>query len=339
MSGRDIPADAPAEVSDAPLPGVELPPEAGGFTHAAIFYHGDGGNGADVGLDWASTMVREAVAAGSPVQVIVPASTKASLLESIGRLNGERVGDMAELGRNPACLIPAGFSLLDEQPRGHAYCLWEPTWPKRSAAELHEVTRHEALVNRAFAGQPMTVACLYDAACLPAGVLDDAERTHPVIISGGRRRASGSYLGGEFPPGCDDPLPPAASEAAYLPFDGQLSPVRDFSGNWARAAGLDAARTRDLVLAVNEVAANALGHAGSGGVVRSWCTEDEFVCQVEDFGHIKDPLAGRRKLPADIAGGHGLWLVNRLCDLVEQRSGREGTVTRLHMRRRTNGKP
>lgn len=283
--------------------------------------------------------MRQAAAAGSPVQVLVRASTQGRLRDSIGPVNDARVGDMAELGRNPARLIPVGFSLLDEQPSAHAYCLWEPAWPKRSAAELHEVTRHEALVNHAFTGQPMTVACLYDTACLSAGVLEDAERTHPVIISGGRRRASRSYLGGEFPPGCDDPLPPAASDAAHVTFDSHLSPVRDFSGKWARASGLDAARTRDLVLAVSEIAANALGHGGSGGVVRSWCTESEFICQVEDCGHIKDPLAGRRKFPADIAGGHGLWLVNRLCDLVEQRSGREGTVTRLHMRRRANGQP
>lgn len=338
MSGRSIPGDGPAEASQAPTRGGELLHSGRAFTHAAIFYDGDSGGGdadygADADLDWAGTIIREAAAAGFPVQVIVPARTQTMLRASIGPLNGGRVGDMAEFGRNPARLIPEAFSLLDEKPRRHAYCLWEPMWPTRSAAELHEVTRHEALVNQAFTGQPITVACLYDVARLPAGVLRDAERTHPVIISGGRQRASSSYMGGEFPPGCDDALPPAARDAAHVNFDRHLSPVREFSGKCARAAGLNAARTRDLVLAVSEVAANALGHAGGGGVVRSWCTEDEFVCQVEDLGNITDPLAGRRKRPAEAAGGHGLWLVNRICDLVEQRSGRGGTVTRLHMRR------
>jgi anti-sigma regulatory factor (Ser/Thr protein kinase) len=88
-----------------------------------------------------------------------------------------------------------------------------------------------------------------------------------------------------------------------------------------------------MVLAVSEIAANALGHAAGGGIVRSWCTNDEMVCQVEDRGHISDPLAGRRRQPADARGGHGLWLVNRVCDLVERRTGPAGTITRLHIRR------
>jgi hypothetical protein len=31
--------------------------------------------------------------------------------------------------------------------------------------------------------------------------------------------------------------------------------------------------------------------------------------------------------------GHGLWLVNQVCDLVELRSGDAGTTVQLHMRR------
>ena len=338
MSGREILDDGPAEVMPAPPQGGELLAEARRFTHAAIFYHG-GGEDAPQDLGWAGAAVQQAAAAGCAVHIVVPAGTQNSLGDAVGPLMGARVDDMTELGRNPARLIPAAFSLLDDRPRRPAYCLWEPAWPSRSAAELHEVCRHEALVNRAFTGCPMTVACLYDTACLPAGVIRDAERTHPVVISGGRPRASSSYLDGEFPPGCDDPLPPAATDAVKVQFEGRLSKVREFSASNAEAAGLDSTKTRDLVLAVSEVAANALGHAGGGGVVRSWRTKDEFVCQIEDVGHITDPLAGRRKRPADASGGHGLWMVNRLCDLVERRSGRGGTVTRLHMRLAAAGQP
>ena len=331
MSGRDITGDGPAEVMPAILPGGELLPEVGTFTHVAIFYHGDREK-APKGLRWVGASMQRATGAGCAVHIVVPAGTQSALREAVGPLTGARVDDMAELGRNPARLIPAAFSMLDELPSRHACCLWEPAWPSRSAAELHEVIRHEALVNLAFTGHPITVACLYDTARLPEAVLRDAERTHPVVISNGHRRASASYLDGDFPPGSDDPLPPAANDAVDMSFDGQLSQVREFSASNAEAAGLDHAKTRDLVLAVSEVAANALGHAGGGGVVRSWRTKDEFVCQIEDVGHITDPLAGRRKRPADAARGHGLWMVNRLCDLVERRSGRGGTVTRLHMR-------
>jgi anti-sigma regulatory factor (Ser/Thr protein kinase) len=211
-------------------------------------------------------------------------------------------------------------------------------WPSRPAAELREVARHEALCNLAFGGRPMTIFCLYDMTRLSQAVLADAEQTHPVHVSAGEQRANRSYLGpGRFPPGCDEPLPPPATDAESVIFDGQLAPVREFSANQGRAAGLDRGRVNDLVLAVSEIAANALGHAGGGGVIRFWCTSEEVLCQVEDHGFITDPLAGRYRRPADAQGGHGLWLVNRVCDLVERRSSPAGTITRLHMRRPASG--
>ena len=54
---------------------------------------------------------------------------------------------------------------------------------------------------------------------------------------------------------------------------------------------------------------------------------------MHDSGWITDPLAGRiRHGPDD--RGHGLWLVNQVCDLVEIRTSKAaGTVIRLHLRR------
>jgi hypothetical protein len=47
---------------------------------------------------------------------------------------------------------------------------------------------------------------------------------------------------------------------------------------------------------------------------------------------VSDPLVGRRR-PAQVAGlGQGLWVVHQLCDLVELRTGADGTTIRLHMR-------
>jgi hypothetical protein len=57
------------------------------------------------------------------------------------------------------------------------------------------------------------------------------------------------------------------------------------------------------------------------------------VCQLEDPGHILDPLAGRHHPSPSVNGGLGLWLVNQLCDLVEARSSVSGTTIRLHMSR------
>jgi anti-sigma regulatory factor (Ser/Thr protein kinase) len=102
--------------------------------------------------------------------------------------------------------------------------------------------------------------------------------------------------------------------------------VKDHAGH----NRLSGDRTANLVLAASELAANTLRHTSGGGTLRVWHTRLEIVCQVEDEGWITDPLAGRRRRPA-AEPGHGLWLVNQLCDLVELRSGPAGTTVRLHM--------
>ena len=88
------------------------------------------------------------------------------------------------------------------------------------------------------------------------------------------------------------------------------------------------------MIAASEVAANTLRHTNGGGVVRLWATDAELLCQVEDTGHITDPLAGHWRPAGDLPGGQGLWLVNQVCDLAEIRSSELGTTIRLHMYRR-----
>ena len=53
-------------------------------------------------------------------------------------------------------------------------------------------------------------------------------------------------------------------------------------------------------------------------------------CEVSDDGVVPDPLAGRHQPAEDAAQGRGLWMVNQLCDLVQLRSGSQGTQVRIH---------
>jgi anti-sigma regulatory factor (Ser/Thr protein kinase) len=85
------------------------------------------------------------------------------------------------------------------------------------------------------------------------------------------------------------------------------------------------------MLAVSEVAANTVRHAKSAGCLDIWYDAKEIVCQIRDRGIIADPLAGRRKPALDALGGHGLWIVNQVCDEFEMRSDETGTTFRLHM--------
>jgi anti-sigma regulatory factor (Ser/Thr protein kinase) len=132
-------------------------------------------------------------------------------------------------------------------------------------------------------------------------------------------------------PAGDGLLPPPAPGAMSYAYTTDLAAVRAVVYRYARQAGLPESRAIDLVLAVSEVAANTVRHAKSPGSLKIWYDTKEIVCQIQDEGTITDPLAGRRQPSLEAMGGHGLWIVNQVCDEVEIRSDETGTTIRLHM--------
>ena len=297
--------------------------------HAAVLYRGT-----DEYLDAVLGFVAGGLERADPVFVAVP-GPKVGLLR--GHLGGQAArvtfADMTEMGANPAWIIPRVAAFADAH-RGRAIrYVGEPVWETRTAAELCEATRHEALLNLAFADTAASMLCPYDRDRLAPGVIADAGRTHPVLITGGRSRPSRSYPGaGLFPAGCDEPLPSPPGRAAALTYRDDLAHVRAFASAQARRAGLPADRARDLVIAVSELAANTWRHTDAPGTLHIWAADGELLGQIHDSGHVSDPLAGRRRPTPDAGRGHGLWVVNQLCDLVELRTASTGTTIRLHIR-------
>jgi MEDS: MEthanogen/methylotroph, DcmR Sensory domain len=201
--------------------------------------------------------------------------------------------DMAELGRNPARIIPAVVTYASQHLGRPVCCIGEPIWPGRTAAETLEATRHEALINLAFRNSPITFVCPYDSAGLPGWVTADAASTHPAVIKDGKATASASYLGPmNLPPRCNWALPRPPARAEALGYRDDLRPVRSFVLSRAKCAGLAPPRIPDLVLAISELAGNTLRHTDGGGTVQVWRSRAEIICQVADPGQITDPLIG-----------------------------------------------
>ncbi len=302
------------------------------FRHEALFY-----SGGDGFLQGTLPFVCEALTANEAVLIAVSAR-RADLLRHALGVDAERVRfvDMHELGRNPARLIPTWHefvSLHAAEGRG-ARGIGEPAWPDRSDAELDECERHEALVNVAFEhGPSWRLMCSYDLDALAPAALDAARRTHPVLMHEGVSRRNGSYRPlhralGPFEGSLLRP-PTDCEELAFT--IGGLSALRALVARCGVEASLEEMRREDLVLAINELATNSVQYGGGGGTLRIWQEDGALVCDVRDRGFIEDPLAGRRRPPIDQHGGRGLWLVNRLCDLVQIRSSASGTVARVHM--------
>jgi anti-sigma regulatory factor (Ser/Thr protein kinase) len=295
------------------------------FSHEVAFYSGP----TDL-VQAVLPFIREGVARREPVLVaLVP--DRLSLVEQALGSDAVRVDfvDMAELGANPACIIPEWRRFLeDTREVGAVRGVAEPVWAGRRAVELEETELHEALLNVAFDGGPgWRLLCPYDVSALPAPVVEVAMRTHPVVR--GRREAG--YAGHDLArQAFSAPLPPVPAGARRHSFAGvKIAGVRRLVQQVCRELGVPRARADDLMLAAHELATNSIVHGGGRGEVAIWCEPDALVVEICDTGVIDDPLVGRGLLDLHSENGRGIWMANQLCDLVQVRSGRHGTQVRL----------
>ena len=305
---------------------------AGPFRHEAFLYSGD-----EHFLAGADAFVRSALDADEAVLVAVVEPRATLLRDALGR-DAERIGflDMANVGRNPARIIPAWQDWVDRHAsdaRGFRG-IGEPIWAGRTPSEVAECQIHEQLLNTAFdAGPGWWLLCPYDVAALPASVIESAHTSHPGIVADDTRSPSAGYR--HAVPGCralaGEPLEEPPGPVFEFGFDlSSLGEVRDRVARFAEPVGGRAAD--DAVLVVSELAANSIKYGGGAGTLRLWRDGLSLVCEVRDDGAITDPLAGRRRPSVTTRGKAGLWMVNQVCDLLQIRSAPgTGTVVRARL--------
>jgi anti-sigma regulatory factor (Ser/Thr protein kinase) len=271
---------------------------------------------------------RAGTAVGQPVLIAASGANLDRLRASLdGQTNAVTLANIAT-SANPRRVLGMIRDFAAAHPGQPVRCVQQLAWYPRPAAELREAEQMEGLVGAAQAAAPVSMLCGYERR-LGAAVLGRAQRAHRWLVQDGRWQENASFAGWHQP---GSPLPDPPSSARSLIYRDNQSQVRDVTATDARAAGLPPDRVTDLVIAVAELAANTLCHARGTGTLSTWSSGDEFVVQVHDNGQIADPLAGTlRPAPASDRRGRGLWVVNQLCDLVEVRSGPDGTTVRLHM--------
>jgi anti-sigma regulatory factor (Ser/Thr protein kinase) len=121
---------------------------------------------------------------------------------------------------------------------------------------------------------------------------------------------------------------------------GTLDALRAGVKAHSSAAGLPEDRAEDVVLAVHELAANAVSHGAGTGRLRIWKLAGSLCCQVEDGEPLEsehpDHAGNEAAAAADASGpapghqlpsqpGHGLWLVRQIADRMRVLSGARGT--------------
>jgi anti-sigma regulatory factor (Ser/Thr protein kinase) len=131
-----------------------------------------------------------------------------------------------------------------------------------------------------------------------------------------------------------------------------FSKLRRLVTGQCAAAGLTGSRLDDFVLAVHEIAANAIVHAGAGGrlilrraasglrcLVTDTVPKAQASCPAPRRGEVPDlelaPAPADDAEPGEPIGsdcGRGLWLAATLADELSITSGPDSTIVSLYMR-------
>lgn len=281
--------------------------------------------------------VRAGVEAEEPVLVAVQAANVAALRES---LNGEadgvelcRVEEWYETAARTRSKFAAWVS--EHANGGRVRLVGEPPWLLQSAAGVREWARHESVLNVAFADLPLSSICPYDSRALPAQIIEYAEHTHPVLRAPDGVSASASFV--EAHDLCarlnaQARLPTELPEAELELDAGSIAKVRHIVELIASEAALGEEKVGDIVLAVSEVATNAVRHGRPPARMRLWHHDGELICAVSDAGSgVVDPLAGQLEPDPTTPGGWGLWIARTVADAVETRCDGDPATVAVHV--------
>jgi anti-sigma regulatory factor (Ser/Thr protein kinase) len=116
-----------------------------------------------------------------------------------------------------------------------------------------------------------------------------------------------------------------------------LAGLRETVQRYAAACGMPEDRAIDVMLAVHELAANAVRHGPGHGRLRIDVSAGTLRCEISDSGQASSnggaPAgAGRQSpgapaaVPWPVERGHGLWLVRQAADDVRFSSGSYGSL-------------
>jgi hypothetical protein len=298
------------------------------YRHEAFLWHGASDFTAGI-----VPFITDGLEAGEPVMVAVSALHTKWLRDALDGQAAVEFVDIEELGRNPAQIIPAWQQFVNTRSGGFRPVrgIGEPIWPGRRPEELVECQLHEAMLNTAIDPEtPFWLICLYDVVTLSPAVVEEAHRSHPMIIDAGSHQGSVHYTGRAH---VDEMFAAELSELVGEPIvtvftAHNMSRLHTYIKLELYVAGLPAGAAGDLAATTQQLALNSLQRGAAEVTVQIWSQPHSLICEVVDDTVIDHLLVGRR-VPVDNKHD-GLWHANQLFDLVQMRSSSAGTTVRIH---------
>jgi anti-sigma regulatory factor (Ser/Thr protein kinase) len=198
-----------------------------------------------------------------------------------------------------------------------------------TAAQCDLWLTYEAILNRAFEHHPVWVMCGYDAREVSEQLLDGAVDTHPETLTDGWA-PSPHYHKPEEVVRSRTSSPAPLDGLHTLPLDGGPRGFRQALSAELAAAAVPEPDALNMLIAADEVLANAQRHGGETLRVQVGRVRDRFVCEVSDDGHgIDDPLVGFLPPRPERTDGAGLWVARQLTRQLELVPSEHGAAVRL----------
>lgn len=193
-------------------------------------------------------------------------------------------------------------------------------------------TELDAAVNVAMADLPVSLTCFFPELPLHQQILEGARFNHRHLLVGGELRHNPDHrcprdVLGVRPASAPVLLGPPDLQVTFSAW--QLHEVRAAVEEAVLAVDYGVSRAEDVVLAVNEVATNAVEHGTREAMLLVWTSRGGVVCEIHDTGTLRDPLPGLKAPHPSEPRGRGVWIARQLCDVLHVWADDDGTHVRL----------
>lgn len=194
-------------------------------------------------------------------------------------------------------------------------------------------TELDAAINLALTELPVDLYCFYPDLPLHSEILDGALGNHPLLFERGALHHNPAHRSprdvlAEMPAAAPLLLGAPDVELAFTAW--QLHEVRTAVAELAGQGAFDTTRIEDVVLAVNEIATNAVEHGSGEARLALWLTSCGIIAEVHDRGEsLAEPLPGMRAPHPSDPRGRGVWIARQLCDVLHVWRDHSGTHVRM----------
>jgi len=306
-----------------------------GFAHVGVLYSSD-----EQLCDLLSPYLAEALRRQEHLLVVISEPAERVLRDALGEaadhvqwggagLSGNRLGRMfSSFGDYLAQWQRAG---VPTRVIGEPGC-------DLSSDRLSQYLRYVSMAYEIYGAYGYPMLFLWDQRRYPPEVLAQVRAVHPRLLGG-----DGTIINTEY----RDPIDyltanvtSAPAAPADLDLDVRLesadglAELRRRLRSWGTSTALSDGDTDDIVIAVDEIATNALEHGQPPARVRGWSTADAVFVRVDDHGRTGIPATtGYVRPPTDARRGRGIWMARHLADVLTTHNGPTGTTVALRFPR------